>query len=605
MVKKYTSLCLFLSLAIPALSYAAGFTAQVDRSRIGASDTVNLRLELSDSEATHSPDFSELEKSFRITAQEQSLTQNSINGKVSSTTGWNLTLVPNQPGQAVIPPITVETSQGELKTQAIPIVVTEETSTPHATAPQKGVSFIATPDKSEVYKNERVKVTFRLNSARDLRNLQIEPLSVKDAIAESVGKAQVQTKIVNGHEQQELVVSYFITPLKDGNLTIPSLVVHAEAQDPKANASASQDPFDSFFDQDDDGSMAGMQKMMKQFTQGTNVFGGFSPFASMKPVVLASKPLDLKVLPPAAGVNPWLPATSLKITEKWSSEPMRAGEPVTRTLTTDATGIDATQLPSLEDQLHSAANDYKVYPDQPKISSTTMNGQEVSQRSESFTIIPQKDGDIKIPAIQLAWWDTNHHTQRTAELPEETIHVLPGNIPAAKSISQPIAPVVSADKLPPVNSNFPVGMVALFSLFFTMLAVYWFKRTKKLSSLVIPPQENTVRKAVPVIGKDDLKKCATVADLKRFLQLYSQSRWDLPPNSSLPKIFSAAQEHIRDFDVEKATNISKQMEDNLYANQPVNSQALKDGLYGLVFKASSNGRRKEYSGEKLPNLNPS
>jgi hypothetical protein len=353
MVKQYIRRILFLSFLVPALSYAASFTAQIDRAQIGANDTLNLQLELSDSEATGQPDFSDLEKNFRITSQEQSSTQNSINGKTSSTTGWNLTLAPNQPGQVTIPPIRIETNQGELKTQAIPIVVTEESPAPQTNRSQKGVSFVATPDKNEVYKNERMKVTFRLNSTRDLRNLQIDPYSVKDAIAEPAGKAQVQTKIVNGHEQQELVASYFITPLKDGELTIPSLVIHAEAEDPKAKAVASQDPFDHFFDDDEDGSFAGMQKMMKQFSQSANMFGGFSPFSSMKPIALASKPIQLKVLPPASGVNPWLPASSLKITEKWSSEPPRAGEPLTRTITTDATGIDATQLPSLEDQLRS------------------------------------------------------------------------------------------------------------------------------------------------------------------------------------------------------------------------------------------------------------
>jgi hypothetical protein len=139
MVKKYAILLSFLSLMIPALSLAAGFTAQVNRTRIGINDTLNLQIELSDSDVSDQPDFSELEKSFRITAREQSSSQNIINGNASSTTGWNLTLVPTQPGETFIPPISIQTNQGELKTQAIPIQVTEVSA---LSQPPKKLSFI-------------------------------------------------------------------------------------------------------------------------------------------------------------------------------------------------------------------------------------------------------------------------------------------------------------------------------------------------------------------------------------------------------------------------------------------------------------------------------
>jgi hypothetical protein len=455
-----------------------------------------------------------------------------------------------------------------------------------------------------------VKVNFRLNSSRDLRNLQIEPLSVKDAIAEQVGKARVQTKLVNGREQQELVVSYFITPLKDGLLTIPSLIVHAEALDPEARNSRTQDQSHSFFDSDDnDGAMAEMQKMMKQFGQGTSLFDGFSPFSTMKPVVLASKPISLKIIPAIAGMDPWLPAISLKISEKWSSDQIRSGEPLTRTLTTDAIGIDPTQLPSFEEQLHSETGDYKVYPDQPKISAKEVNGEAISQRSETFTIIPQKDGEIKIPAVQISWWDTNSRTQKVAQLPEKLIRVLPGIEPpqslleSQKQVSPSTLTQPSLQSTDSPESKLPLLEGAIFCLFILTTLAYWFKRTNKKSEAVEVKEPS--HPAPLAIGKGDLKKCSTINDLNRFLQLYSESHWQLPPNSSLQKIFASGRENVRDFDVEKATQLSKQMEDALYANKPVNSEELKETIYGLIFKTTRGTRKEKSVPDMLDKLNPS
>jgi hypothetical protein len=153
------------------------------------------------------------------------------------------------------------------------------------------------------------------------------------------------------------------------------------------------------------------------------------------------------------------------------------------------------------------------------------------------------------------------------------------------------------------ESKLPLLEGAIFCLFILTTLAYWFKRTNKKSEAVEVKEPS--HPAPLAIGKGDLKKCSTINDLNRFLQLYSESHWQLPPNSSLQKIFASGRENVRDFDVEKATQLSKQMEDALYANKPVNSEELKETIYGLIFKTTRGTRKEKSVPDMLDKLNPS
>ena len=75
-------------------------------------------------------------------------------------------------------------------------------------------------------------------------------------------------------------------------------------------------------------------------------------FERLKPFSLSTSEAVLDVQPPAAGVNPWLPARSLNLVEIWDdSQTLQAGEPIALGFKIVAEGILSNQLPSLADQL--------------------------------------------------------------------------------------------------------------------------------------------------------------------------------------------------------------------------------------------------------------
>ena len=80
-----------------------------------------------------------------------------------------------------------------------------------------------------------------------------------------------------------------------------------------------------------------------------------------------------------------------------------------------------------------------------------------------YAIVPEQSGELVLPEIQLDWWDTVSHRQRTAMLPEHRVTVLPSELsPAA------IMPPSTAGVLPDV----PKGVSAEGSTF-SGNALFW------------------------------------------------------------------------------------------------------------------------------------
>lgn len=132
----------------------------------------------------------------------------------------------------------------------------------------------------------------------------------------------------------------------------------------------------------------------------------------------ADRPLKLHVEPADPSVQPWLPLHDLRLQTKLNQDgPYKAGQPVTLTLELTARGALGTQLPSLASQLDSPH--YRVYRD----STATQNGISANgryltgTRKETYTLIPLEDGWIRLPEVNVAWWDIDMQTARLAGLP--------------------------------------------------------------------------------------------------------------------------------------------------------------------------------------------
>lgn len=376
-------LCLLL---IPFIAFAGEFTSQVNRNPTNLGEGFTLTLTLTNSSPKGHPALEALNASFVIHSQKQSNSFYMQNGTTTSSTIWQLTLIPQKAGKIIIPPISIETNSGILSTQAIALQVSAESNQ------EQDVSLVTTASTLKPFKNETFLYTVRLASAHNLNNIGLESISIEDAIVEQADKPKITKELINGVNNYIVEFNYLITPLKPGTFIIPALAVQGEI--PLRSKGGSRD-----------------------------IFAMMQGFDHVKPFVLNTDRIQMEVAPPEEGVNPWLPAESIVIKEIWSPAPLQAFEPITRNFEIYGEGVLATQLPDLS--LLQADKSFRVYSDKPEIKNEFQKGKILSTRKESYTLIPQSEGDLTLPAISIAWWDVKNNKKTITTIAPRTVHVLP------------------------------------------------------------------------------------------------------------------------------------------------------------------------------------
>jgi len=235
------------------------------------------------------------------------------------------------------------------------------------------------------YEQQNIVSTVRVVSSGNLKTLTPVIPRIEGAILEQVDGPVASTRGWNGSRKIVNEYHFKLTPLRSGEIVIPAI------------------------------KFTGTHVSNRQWNgaPGMPVSGTNNRFS-----IAFDKPQILQVLPADPTVTPWLPLNDLKLRMHMPDNgPAKEGVPFTLTLELTARGALGTQLPSLEQQLKS--NGFRAYRD----SVTTSNGisrvgtQLLGSRKETYTIIPLQDGWIRLPGIQVAWWDVDTATPRLAGLP--------------------------------------------------------------------------------------------------------------------------------------------------------------------------------------------
>ena len=402
--KRFLQLPLLIFLLLPPLLFSGEFTASVSRNQVGLGESFTLHLTLKDVSHKGNPNIDALKKSFLINSQQQSTNTFIVNGQYSSSNIWKVVLIPQKEGDAVIPSISIDTSDGTLSSQPITIRVVKGAATGSAEpSPLSGLTLTTDVSNAKPYKNEPIIYTVKLISKSGLANIQIQPFTIEDAIVETNGDPKVYQKVIDGVGVGVIEFSYLITPLKAGVMKIPASTIQGMI----SVKTKPQTHPRSFFDDDFD-----PYSMMSGFER-------YHPFG------MAIDESVVDVQPPKAEINPWLPAKSFKIEEVWNeSSSLQVGEPFTRSFNIVAEGIKSSQLPSLND-LQISDHSFKIYADKPELGDEVKDGIVKSYRKEQYTLIPQQAGSLTLPEISIAWWDVAKKEKVMARIPSRTLEILP------------------------------------------------------------------------------------------------------------------------------------------------------------------------------------
>ena len=378
----FTALLILSTVGISSLSWAE-LTSKVNRTVLDSNETLQLRVRLDAQAFTSEPDFTPLQTDFEILSNSRQQQYSSVNGKSVSYTDWNLILLPKRTGIILIPSLKYKREISN----AVEVTVRAATTSGSAASGKQPIYTETLVDKSAVYIQEQIILTHRLYTSVQLRDYSLSELDIPGAIVQRLGDSQFQ-KVINGRNYLVLEVRYAIFPQSSGKLDIPPLRFGAYE-------TASRSQFGSFS------------------SRGNRVFRDTD-----------AKRIDIMARPAHVPANEWMPSSKVELSEQWSGDldSLIVGEPITRTIRINAQGLTGAQilpLPIIE------SPNYKVYPDQPQLEEQAIGDGVLGTRTESLALVPNRAGELVIPAIEMRWWDTKNQRMQTASLPATKVQVNP------------------------------------------------------------------------------------------------------------------------------------------------------------------------------------
>lgn len=437
------SLLLGACLLAVALPGWAALSAEVDRAALEEGDTLTLTITCDRAQSGTSPDLAPLRSDFDLLGTSTGTEMSIMNGHRSDTTRWIVRLQPRHTGHIRIPPIAV----GNERTPALSIDVSADAGaqSPQGAMPgsppgSTGIAqhlFIETEAAGgggPVYVQQQVPYTVRLYYDESVQNGDLAAPDPSDAVVEQLGEDKRYTAMRDGHRYNVLERHYAISPEKSGRLHIPPATFRGRVQGERS-AQGVDSPTQNL-----------MERLLRNTPFANDPFfgkGGGMSFSFGDPgrqVSVHGPAIDFEVRPrPVAAQGRWLPAEGISLHDSWQGNPpqLKVGEPATRTITIEARGLAASQIPNLA--LAAPAN-ARLYPETPHNQSRTDGRTIFGESKQSVTYIPRGAGPLDIPPVDLAWWNTKSDTQSHTGLPALELRVAPGAASAQNaSPPQPVA----------------------------------------------------------------------------------------------------------------------------------------------------------------------
>lgn len=447
---------------------AQSLTLSTERQTIEEGDIISLYVEADFQTLGNNLDYEALKQDFEVLSRQRSNFYNVINGQQQATTRWHLRLLPKKTGKILIPSL----SLGQVSSQPYPLMVSKAKPTP---AGQTSKYFLQVElNKKQVYLQQETLYTLRFYHQGKLISGNIRPPSFDNALVDNLKEESLYDKIIDGNYYTVYEWVYALYPQSSGTMQI---------QAPEFNGVVYLDS---------------KQKAIRETAQT----------------------LSLEILPvPKTFPEPknWLPAKSVFLKQEWKNLPqkIRVGDSLTRVITLQVFGQKANQLPSI---ITPPGKGYKIYKQQPLTQEEKLNDGIISEIEMVQTLVPTKEGKLKLPEQEIYWWNTQSNQLETLFLESRHFEVAAGMqapsypqaIPSSDAISQPSAQPKPASPWLSALQNPWIWISGIFAFAWLITLYLWQKQTKNRQKLNTNPQEQT---SVQTFTKHTLDWCEQPAEL--------------------------------------------------------------------------------------------
>lgn len=374
-----------LSVLLGALLSAPVFAvsqleARLDKNPVMLGESVLLEVTADSRLPASSINFRVLDNNFTVMVPSVNQSTRVVNGDVSHSTTWTVTLLPKASGTFSIPAFTIDNvSSNPISIEVLPVQ--------QGSGNLRDVFLQSKLSSNELMVQQMVYYDVTIYFSGDIQRGSLSEPQLDDALIQQVGQDQEGTELIDGERYRSISRRYAITPQRSGDYTIAPPTFTGDVID---RESARQ-----------------------------------SYFARSRTVVREAEPLPITVQPQPAGYSgDWLVAALVTLNEEWQPEQTQLvqGEPVTRIITLSAVDVAANQLPELNVAL---PDGFRVYQEQPQVKGAERSGRLVAQKVITSAIIANTVGEFTLPEVKISWWNSQTNQLDQTVLPGRTVQVLP------------------------------------------------------------------------------------------------------------------------------------------------------------------------------------
>ncbi len=414
---------LLFSTAISAQS----ISIQVSADQVSVGESVLISYTIDGSVDDFSlPDF----KGFKVYQSGQSTNVSIINGKVSKSITYNITIVPLSAGTFEIAPARAVVNGKKVASSPFSIEVLNNGNQPRSqnqgqnsygqTAPQSSqridpptenwkdnILLLAEADKKKIYVGEQVTITYKLLRRLDFQTMEVEKLPVfKGFLSEEMEIPNHQAEGVMEYRGQRFYYQAFrkvaLFAAQAGKQTIDPLIARGVILIPD------KDPF-----------------------FGTTLFQTTTP----KMAVISSNSLQVEVIPLPVENQPENFSGAVgqfDASRTVSSSNIAQGQSATMSVDIRGWG-NLKAISPLKVDLGSSVEGFEPeIIDNPKKNGESYGG----IRTFNYAVVPQKTGNIIIPPYEFVYFDPHEKNYITKELPEIALSVSPAQAGNEQEISK-------------------------------------------------------------------------------------------------------------------------------------------------------------------------
>ncbi len=421
-------LTLALCLCVALHASAADVSAQLDRSSVVEGETVTLVLQTEDPQQSLETELDVLSRDFYIINKRSETQMSIVNGRQTAVVRELVTLEPKRSGRLTIPPLSF---RGGSVTQAMTLMVKPAPELAPGELPPVFIEVEVEPREGPYYVHAQLSLKVRIFYQQNLTEAAINPPAPDQASVRLLDEVPYQADR-NGERYRVLERRYAVFPERSGDLVIPPLHLTGRLIERPADRL-------------------------------------WQPSVSGRRVRIESDPVTLEISPrpPEFSGDSWLPARRVDLAQQITDgESVTVGEPVTRTVILDAVGLDEHML---EEPVWPDLADARIYPDQPQGVSRDDGTWVLGHREYRYAVVPEQPGELVLPEVRLAWWDTVANRERVAVLPEHRVTVMPSAVPSPPAATPDATPVTAAGK-PVVSAT---GSVRAWQFLSLALGVLW------------------------------------------------------------------------------------------------------------------------------------